>query len=401
MEARIGRKPQGAPTRQNAAIEFGGKAESGQAPGTHWANQIESALAKGDLAATRRFVSSFLEEPGLAADTLLRIGISLTQHDLYSEASAVFERCIKDHPEVFEGYYNLSLAQLALQRPQDALASLARIPHTSPPEEVARTYLRGKIELALQRDAEAERDLSMAFKGAPQEENFGLDLGTCYIREQKYQPAVEVFQRALGFHKNSPFLGLGLALAQYLGGLVDESIETCGGLLSAHPDFSPARVMMAFALYIRGRIVEAAKVSAQGLSDPRPFPYLYYIHAVSLLKLQSDDYDTMENDLAQAIREIPRCGLCYLSLSKVHQRKGDMATATVDLEKAVAQDPALSEAWYNLAKVYEKAGRNDETQIARKRFEELKENKANRETEILRNEFLKALGGESSPKQEP
>ena len=74
--------------------------------------QAGNALAKGDLNAARRLVPKFLQEPGITADSLLQIGVNLAQHDLYSEASEVFRRCAKDHPEVFEGYYNLSLAQL-------------------------------------------------------------------------------------------------------------------------------------------------------------------------------------------------------------------------------------------------------------------------------------------------
>jgi len=197
------------PSRRNMAEGQAGNEKAAQVPTEPLVSQIGDALAKGDLNAARRLVPKFLEEPEITAESLLQIGVNLAQRDLYSEASEVFRRCAKDHPEVFEGYYNLSLAQLALQQPREALATLAKAPHVSPSEEVERTYLRGKIELALEQDAEAERDLSAAFGAAPQQENFGLDLGLCYIRERKYQPAVEVFRKAIGFQKNSPFLRLG------------------------------------------------------------------------------------------------------------------------------------------------------------------------------------------------
>jgi Flp pilus assembly protein TadD len=86
--------------------------------------------------------------------------------------------------------------------------------------------------------------------------------------------------------------------------------------------------------------------------------------------------------------------LCYLALSKVHQRKGDRRIATADLEKATSLDPSLAEAWYRLAALYEQAGQAEAARQARRRFEELKGNKANRETEMLRDVFLKSLGGE-------
>ena len=42
-------------------------------------------------------------------------------------------------------------------------------------------------------------------------------------------------------------------------------------------------------------------------------------------------------------------------------------------------------------------GRHADAQQARRRFEDLKENKANRETEMLRDVFLKSLGDEGAP----
>jgi Tfp pilus assembly protein PilF len=64
------------------------------------------------------------------------------------------------------------------------------------------------------------------------------------------------------------------------------------------------------------------------------------------------------------------------------------------LEKAVSLDPSLPEAWYRLSGLYELAGQADRARKARHRFEELKEDKANKETEMLRDVFLKSLGNE-------
>jgi tetratricopeptide (TPR) repeat protein len=342
-------------------------------------------------------VPKFLAEPNVTADRLLRTGVNLAQHELFPEAADVFERCVKDHPALFEGYYNFALAELALRKYPAALATIRKAPRASRPQEVARTYLHGKIELARGQDAQAEQDLAAAFAVAPEEENYALDLGLAYIHTRKYQPAVEVFEKAGSFHKDSPFLLLGLSLAQYLGGQNAESTETCHTVLSLHPDFSAARALLAFALSMQGRVDESAKVAAQGLRDPAPFPYLYYIHAAALLKQQSEDYDAILKDLALAERSIPECSLCYVAQSKAHQKMGERDAATADLEKALELDSTLAEAWYRLALLYDQEGRHAEAQQARRRFGELKENKANRETELLRDVFLKALGGEGSP----
>jgi tetratricopeptide (TPR) repeat protein len=66
-----------------------------------------------------------------------------------------------------------------------ALHSLEKAPRASEPKELARLYLRGRIECAMGRSPEAERDLPTAFARAPQEENYALGLGLLYIQYQK------------------------------------------------------------------------------------------------------------------------------------------------------------------------------------------------------------------------
>jgi tetratricopeptide (TPR) repeat protein len=372
-------------------------AQTARPPSQPLGDQIEDALAKGNPDAARALVPRFLAQRGVPEDKLLRTGVDLAQHELFPEAADVFGRCVKDRPALFEGYYNLALAELALRKYPAALSTLQKAPPASPPEEVARTYLRGKIELALGQNAQGEEDLAAAFAAAPQEENYALDLGLAYLRARKYQPAAEVFEKAGSFQKDSPFILLGLGLAQFLEGRNAASIATCHSVLRMHPEFSPVRVLLAFVLTMQGNVDEAAQVAARGLHDPAPFPYLYYIHAAALLKQQSKDYGVILEDLALAERSMPACSLCYLAQSKAHQKMGERDAATADLEKALEMDSMFAEAWYRLASLYDQAGRHAEAQQARRRFEDLKGNKADRETEMLRDVFLKTLGDEGAP----
>jgi tetratricopeptide (TPR) repeat protein len=358
---------------------------------------LNTALAQGQIERAREILGEFLQTPHLDSNVLLQVGIKLAQQELYPESAQVFARCIKDYPELFEGYYNLALAEYALAKFPEALEVIAKVPHSSRRQDVARLYLRGKIEDAMGEARQAERDLSAAFAGAPGEENYALDLGLFYMRRQNYQRAAEVFQQGTAIQGHSPFQLLGLSLAQFLGGRPAESVETCRRILSRQPDFSPARLLMAFALYMDGKFDEAEKVAAAGLAAPHPFPYLYYLHAVVLLKLQSRDYDRMLSDLALATRAIPDCSLCYLIQSKVHRAIGRPEAATDDLEKAIALDPTFAEAWYRLASLYDQAGRRADALRARTRFRGLKEEKTNRETEMIRNVFLQTLAGGSTP----
>ena len=359
------------------------------------AAQIEEALAKGISQGARQLVPKFLAAPQVSADALLRTGVDLAQHELFPEAAGVFGRCVEEHPALFEGYYNLALAELALRQYPAALATLQKAPHATPSETVARTYLRGKIELALGQNAPAEQDLATAFAADPQEENYALDLGLAYLRVRKYQPAVEVFEKAGPSRRIPPSSSSAWGWRNTWEGRTPKpllSVTACFVLT-----ISPPCVPCWLASTMQGNAAEPAQAPRRVLRDPAPFPYLYYIHAAALLKQQSQDYGLILQDLARAEQSIPACSLCYLAQSKAHQKMGQREAATADLDKSVELDPTLAEAWYRLATLDDQAGRHAEAQQARRRFEELKENKADRDTELLRDVFMKALSGEGAP----
>jgi Tfp pilus assembly protein PilF len=118
-----------------------------------------------------------------------------------------------------------------------------------------------------------------------------------------------------------------------------------------------------------------------------------------LLKLDSKQYDQINQDLQLALRAMPTCTLCYVALSKIHQRLGELDLATAELEKAVSLDPSFAEAWYRLASVYERAGRPVEAFRARERCDQLKQDKLDRETDMLQKEFLRTFG--AGPSKSP
>src|SRR5207249_4977873 len=242
-----------------------------------------------------------------------------------------------------------------------------------------------------------------AFSRAPQQESYALDLGLYYLQQHAYDQAARVLERGATLNPQSPFLHLGLSLAQFLGGREAQSLESVESLLKVQPDFSPAFLLAAFVLEMNGKLKDAEKLAAQGLARPRPTAYLYYLHAAILLKLGSTDYGRILNELALAGREIPDCGLCSLTASKVHEAQGNFPAATADLEQAVRFGTDYADAWYRLASLYARVGRKADATQARLRFERLKADKEDRETAMFRKVFLQTLSGEgqSAASQRP
>ena len=78
----------------------------------------------------------------------------------------------------------------------------------------------------------------------------------------------------------------------------------------------------------------------------------------------------------------------------MHEAQGNFPAATADLEQAVRFAPDYADAWYRLASLYARVGRKADAAQARIRFERLKADKEDRETNMLRKGFLQTLSGE-------
>jgi len=357
---------------------------------------LERALSEGQTEKARVLLIQILKRPHLTSDFLLRVGIQFAERERYEEASEAFQRCIQEHSEIFEAYYNLALAEIAQQKWEEALATLQHAPQKSRAEVLAYSYLRGKVEDSQGKTREAEHDLSDAFEGAPQNPTYGMDLGLFYVHEHAYLQAATVFERAAGFNPRSSFFLLGLSLSRFLAGQHEQSIEALKKVLSMQPDFAPAQLLLTFALSVEGRLEDAEKVARQGLSSPHPSPYLYYLDASVLVKLQSQQYKRIFEELRIAQREIPSCSLCYLTESKAHQAQGNVEAAIADLEIAIRLDPSFPEAWYRLASLYRRVGRSADASRAQDQFQELKADKEGREIQMLRDNFLQTLDAAQS-----
>lgn len=379
---------------ETAIVQAPIRVQSEQVPGSspeELAGSLEEALSEGKDEKAHDLLVQILQRPHLSSDFLLRVGIQLAERELYGEAAVAFERCIREHPEVFEAHYNLALAEIAQHKWEDALATLQGIAQKSKSEVLACSYLRGKIEESQGQYSAAERDFSLAFAGAPQNPIYGMDLGLFYVHQQKYLEAARVFERATDFNSGSPFLQLGLALSRFLAGQHEQSIEPLRKVLSVLPHFAPAQILMAFVLSTEGKLENAEKTARQGLNAPDASPYLYYLDASILVKLQSREYKRIFEELTIAQRKIPSCGVCYLTESKAHEAQGNLDAAIADLEIATRLDPSFPEAWYRLAALYRRVGRSAEASQAQDRFQKLKADKEEREVQMLRDNFLQSL----------
>ena len=358
---------------------------------------LDRVLAAGQMEQARQSLDQMLACPHVDLEVLLETGAKLADRDLFDMARAAFARAVMDYPQSFEARYKLALANFALGRFSEAQTTLDGAGVLSHEQQLSREYLRGKIYDALGQTDLAERSLLAAFQGAPQQENYALDLGLYYLRQHSYARALVTLKTAAKYHADSIYLLLGLGLAQVLGDDRSQAIVTCRRILAKEPNFGSARLLLVAAFYLNGENQNCAAETAAALRGPGGLPPLYYLHAVSLLKLNSKEYGVMLHDLDEAERGIPGCSFCYLAQSKVHQKMGDDGAAIADLEQLVTRvDAQFAQGWYRLANLYEHAGRHDDAAKALAQFRSIKTRQTDLETEYLRKVFLSSLGAKQA-----
>jgi predicted Zn-dependent protease len=323
-------------------------------------------------------------------ESLMKTGLSLAEQEKYAEAAQVFAKCAKEHPESFEAGYNLALARFALKEYSPALAALDAVPAAEREEKAARDCLRGKVFLATGRDREGLERMAGAFRMNPADENCALDLGMGYIRAQAYVPAIEVLEKAP--HKDSELLLLELALAQALAGRHADAIRTSSILLKRNADSAMPRLIAAFSYYMDGKYRECAKEASAGLAGSNANPYFYYLRAGAEWKMNAENYAGQSRDLATAAKEVPGCGVCFLALSKVHEKMGDDQAAIADLTSATRLDQTLAQAWYRLSILYRKQGNTAEAEASLKRYHAIKSVESEREQDMFRRQAVDMLG---------
>ena len=322
-------------------------------------------------------------------DALLSSGIRLAQEERYAEAADIFRRCLLQDPNSFEAHYDLALALFALGRLPESRQAIDQVPLQTTAETDARQYLLGKIDDAAGDTVRAREELSAAFRATSTDENRAIDYGVFLLRQGDYRTAAATFSGAMEVHRQSLYVQLGLAMAQAFGGLRTDAVLTCRRILQIRPNFSPALLLMAFAHYMSGAYPEAERVAAKGLQQSSPAPYLYYLHAAALEKMNSTSYHEMLGQLEEAERGIVSCTLCYFVSSKVHERAGDFPAAVADLRILVTRvAPGFDQAWYRLGVLYRREGREAEARAAFARFRTIRANGGDPEVELARGSLL-------------
>ena len=283
--------------------------------------------------------------------------------------------------------------------------------NTSHPIEAAANMHMALAEAAESegRPLEAVREYQQAAELQPNEAHifaWGADL----LLHRAFEPAIEVFTTGHRLYPSSVRMLLGLSVATYDQGRMEEGKK----LLLEACDLDPADPGPYLFL---GTILETEKIAPPGWTERfKRFAsahaenaLAHYYYAVALIKDEPgpENLATIESELKRAVALDPQLGDAYTQLGILCVRQADFASAISFFQEAIQATPLADEAHYRLAQAYAHRGEAEKASKEIALFKQVSEQKRN-QTERERHkiqQFVYTLRSPnpalSSPTSEP
>jgi tetratricopeptide (TPR) repeat protein len=273
-------------------------------------------------------------------------------------------------------------------------------------KDLADTHLRlAEAAESDGRPLDAVREYQEAAEMEPNEAHlfvWGADL----LLHRAFEPAIEVFTKGRRLYPDSVRMLLGLSVATYGQGAMEEGKK----LLLEACDLNPADPAPYLFL---GKLQEAEKIEPPGwtgrfkrFASMHPENALaHYYYAVALGKQEpgTGNLAAIESELKEAIEIDPQLGSAYLELGILYSQRKDYLEAISAFQKAIEITPLPAEAHYRLGQVYGRIGEAEKAGKEIALFKEISEQKsseAERERHRIQ-QFVYTLRNESPPLSAP
>jgi tetratricopeptide (TPR) repeat protein len=278
--------------------------------------------------------------------------------------------------------------------------------NSNPAEELANTHARlAEVAESEGRPLDAVHEYQQAAELQPNEAHlfaWGADL----LLHRAFEPAIEVFTNGHRLYPSSVRMLLGLSVATYDQGAMEQGKKLLLDASDLNPSDSAPYLFL-------GKLQEAEKIEPPGwverfarfvrLHPENPLAHYYYAVALDRQGPISENLGIMESELKTAIKLDPHLGGAYLELGILYSQRKDYLAAISAFQKTIEVTPLPAEAHYRLGQVYghmgeaEKAGKEIELF---KQISEQKKSEAERERHKIQ-QFVYTLRSQRSSSQSP
>jgi tetratricopeptide (TPR) repeat protein len=356
------------------------------------------AAQSQDAKATAHLELAVQLKPNVAA-ARTNLAANLWRMGKLELAGVQFQKALELEPHDYDANHNLGEFYIQVGKIAKAIPYLESAQHIKPDSynngyDLAMSYfLTGKLDQAqqevqglLQQKNTAELhnllgqidekngkflgavdELQTAAHMDPSEDNL-FHWGSELLLHRTYEPAIDVFQRGVQLHPNSPRLEIGLGMALYSRGMYDEAVKAL--LIAA--DLNPSDPRCYF--FLSKAFDSSPKQGDEVIKSFRRFSELQpgnalavYYYAMSLWKAQRDNESAqgmiqVEDLLKKSIALNPNLAETHLQLGNLYSNQREYAKSVPEYERALGLDSNLPDAHYRLAQDYVHLGQKDRAQ---------------------------------------
>ena len=251
----------------------------------------------------------------------------------YEQAVQHFARAVGDCGASGPLLLALGQAQLLARRPEEAVATLVRVPRGDG-SYVAALKVKAKALYLLARDGEAQAALEEAAGRAPEDHEIPYDLGRILYQQGRHAQAAEAFRRALALdpssHKAWDNLGLAAEALGHDAEARQHYLKALALVHTRHPAYDVVYANFADFLMKGGEYQRAFDLAAEAAERNPRDPRNLFLAGKALLRLDRPDVGVRW--LEQAMRLDPDYAEPHYLAAQAYRRLGRQA----DAERALA-----------------------------------------------------------------
>jgi tetratricopeptide (TPR) repeat protein len=200
------------------------------------------------------------------------------------------------------------------------------------------------------------------------------------LLHRAFEPAIEVFAKGHRLYPSSVRMLLGLSVATYDQGAMEQGKKLLLDACDLNPSDSAPYLFL-------GKLQEAEKIEPPdwpgrfarfvSLHPENPLAHYYYAAALGKQEPVSENLAVMEAELKRALELDPQLGGAYLELGILYSQRKDYPEAISAFQKAIEVTPLPAQAHYRLGQVYSRMGEAEKASKEIALFKQISEQKMN------------------------
>jgi tetratricopeptide (TPR) repeat protein len=303
----------------------------------------------------------------------------LSEHRMYPQAVDRFRRIVQMQPDFWGSQYDLSIALINANRPEEAVAILQPLSLKRPEDANIQTLL-GLAYEAAGNSPKALDSYEAAVRAEPENPDRYLDYTRLLMDLDRYDVAAQVVQQGMKDAPDAYGLNVRLGSIKMIQGRYDEARQSFQEAIQTHPEIPLGHIALAQSYMRQGRDQEAGQVLAASRKVVPPDAMLEYIYGLVLTRLSQPEEAT--DAFKRSVALNPELAEPHDELGKIYYQAGRIQPAKIEFERVLDLDPRQANAHFQLSRIYARLG------------DSAKSNEMARQTQLLlqkqREEGLKA-----------